>query len=152
MRLFREVTGVDQSLMQQIVATVEETYLMDVHNCTMNSINDTVPDVLAHLQENYGQLIPRELLERDDIVKKTTYHPQCPIGTVFSAIKELLKFANITGTSYTQHQAVKLAYVIIHRTGKFSLAIRKWNRMPTMHKTWVRLKNNSRQRTTEYER
>ena len=84
--------------------------------------------------------------------KKTIYPPRELIASVFSGVGEILEFANITGTSYTQHQAVKLAYVIIHRTGKFSLAIRKWNRMPTMHKTWVRLKNNSRQRTTEYER
>ena len=41
--------------------------------------------VLAHLQEKYGQLMPHELLERKDIAKKTTYHPQDPIITVFSA-------------------------------------------------------------------
>ena len=32
---------------------------------------------------------------------------------------------------------MKIAYVIIHRTGKFGLAIREWNRMSTVQKTWV---------------
>ena len=30
-RLFREVTGVKQSLVQQILVTVEEAYLVDIH-------------------------------------------------------------------------------------------------------------------------
>ena len=94
-------------------------------------------DVLTHFQEKYGQLMPHELFERKDIVKKTTYHFQDPIATIFSAIEELLEFSDITGTSYTQHQAMKIAYVIIHRTGKFGLAIREWNRMSTVQKTWV---------------
>ena len=49
-RLFREVTGVEQVLVQQIVGTVEEAYLADICNRTMNSINDTVAGVLTHLQ------------------------------------------------------------------------------------------------------
>ena len=30
--LFSEVTGVEQALVQQIVSTVEEAYLADIHN------------------------------------------------------------------------------------------------------------------------
>ena len=49
---------------------------------------------------------------------------------MFSAVKEILKLSDITGTSYTQLQAANIAYVIIHRTVKFGLAIREWNFMP----------------------
>ena len=75
LRLFREVTVVEQSFVQQIVATIEETYLADIRNLATNSTNDNVADVLACLQENYNQLMSHELLERKDIFKKTTYHP-----------------------------------------------------------------------------
>ena len=54
---------------------------------------------------------------------------------MFSAVEEILKFANITGISYTQLQEVSTAYVIIHRTGKFGLAICEWNHMPEIQKT-----------------
>ena len=76
-------------------------------------------DVLTTLQDNHGQIIPHKLLEHKDIVKKIIYHLREPIAIIFSAFKELLDFANITGTSYTQHQAVNIEYVIVHRTGKF---------------------------------
>ena len=85
MRLFREVTGLEKSLVQQIVGTVEVDYLADIHNSTTNSINDTVAGVLTHLQENYSQLMLHELLECEDIVKKMVYNPCNPIATVFSS-------------------------------------------------------------------
>ena len=75
-RLFQEVMGVDQALMQQIVATVEEAYLADIRNRTTNYINNTVTDVLTHLQDNYSQVVTHELLKHKDIVKKTIYNPR----------------------------------------------------------------------------
>ena len=84
--------------------------------------------------------MPHEILEWKDIVNKKIYNPRNPIATVFSAVEELLKFADITGTSYTQLQAFNIAYVILHRTSKFGLAIREWNCMPEIQKTWVRFK------------
>ena len=69
--LFREVTGVEQALVQQIVDTVEEAYLEDIQNRITKSTNSTVAGVLTYIQENYGQLMPHELLEREKIVKKT---------------------------------------------------------------------------------
>ena len=68
-RLFRKMTGVKQSLVKHIVATVEEAYFEDIHNIMMNSINETVAEVLTHLQENYSNLMTHKLLERKDIVK-----------------------------------------------------------------------------------
>ena len=61
----------EQDLVQQIVVTIEEAYLADICNRTTSSINDTIEGVLMHLQDNYDQLMPYELLEREEIVKKT---------------------------------------------------------------------------------
>ena len=74
--------------------------------------------------------MPHDLLEREDVIKKTIYNPRDPITNVFYAVEELLKLSDITGTSYTELQAVNISYIIIYRTGKFGLVIRKWNCMP----------------------
>ena len=73
--------------MQQIIGMVEEEYQADIRNMTMNSVNDTVADVLTHLQENYSQLMPHELLEQEDIINKTNYNPRNPIANVFFPVK-----------------------------------------------------------------
>ena len=62
-----------------------------------NSINDTVAGLLTHLQDKYSQLMPHELLEWEGIVKKTICIPRNLIATMFSSVKELLKFSDITG-------------------------------------------------------
>ena len=62
-RVFHEVTVVEQALVQQIIGTFEEEYLANIYSRTTNSINDTVAGILMHLQESYGQLMPYELLE-----------------------------------------------------------------------------------------
>ena len=54
--------------------------------------------------------MPQELLEREETVKKTIYHPCKPITSVFSIVEEILEFSDITGTSYTQHQSIHIAY------------------------------------------
>ena len=53
-RLFREVTGAEQTLVLQLVATVEEAYLKDILNNTKHFTNYNVADFITHLQENYG--------------------------------------------------------------------------------------------------
>ena len=124
-RLFRKVTGVNQALVQKIIASVKEAYIADICNCMTKSTNNTVAYVLTHIQENYRQLIPHKLLKREDVVKNTMYRPRDPIATIFSAVEDFLGFSGITGTSYTQHQAVNIAYMMIHRTVKFGLEILK---------------------------
>ena len=79
--------------------------------------------------------MPHELLEWEEIFKKTNYYPCDPIATMFSAVKKTLDFADITRTSYTKLQAVNIAYMIIHRTGKFGLLIREWSHMLEIEKT-----------------
>ena len=77
----------EQTLVQQNISMVKEVYLADIRNRMTNSFNDTVADGLTCPQNNYGQLIPHEILKCKDIVKKTIYNYQDPIVTVFSAAK-----------------------------------------------------------------
>ena len=124
-RLLCEVMGEEQALVQQIVGTANKAYMVDIRNRTTKFINDTVSGVLTHMQENYGQLMPHNLLEQEDIVKKTIFNPRDPIATVFSPVEELLRLSDITGTLYTHLQVVNTAYFILHRTGNFGLVICK---------------------------
>ena len=77
-RLFREVTGVEQALVQQIIGTAEEAYLADIRKRNMNYINYTVTGVLMQLQDSYGQLMPQELLEREEFCQEDDIQPSRP--------------------------------------------------------------------------
>ena len=135
-RLFREVMGLEQSLVQKLSARSRQLNWR-IFETGRHSINDTVVGVLMHMQEKYSQLMLQDLLERDDIVKKTIYNLRNPITTVFSAVEELLEFSEITRKLYTQFQAINITYVILHWTGKFGLLICEWNYMTAVQKMWV---------------
>ena len=72
--------------------------------------------------------------------RRKIYNLHDQIAIMFSPVEELPEFANIMGTSYTQSQALNISYFMIYRTVKFELAIREWNFMPSVGKTWVRFK------------
>ena len=74
--------------------------------------------LLTNLQDNYSQLMPYDILEREGIVRKIIYNPHDPIATMFSSVEELIEFADIMGTVYTQIQAVNISYE--YSTGRAS--------------------------------
>ena len=83
LRVFCEVMGVEQALIQKIIATIDTTYPEDVQDRTTNSINVSVSALLLHPQETYGTLMPHEFQEKEDKAKKTIYNPRDPIASVF---------------------------------------------------------------------
>ena len=78
--------GVEQALLQQIVAPIVAPYLEDVRDRTKNTINVSVSAILLHLQETYGTLMPHEFQEKEDEAKNTIYNPRDPIASVFLVI------------------------------------------------------------------
>ena len=135
LRLFREVTGVEQDLVQQISDTVQEAYLAD-HKLHKRHYGGKTYAFTRQLRSVDDE---RALVMQGNCQEKI-YNPLDPITTVFSAVKEILEFSGITGESYTQLKAVNTAHIIIHRTGKFGLAICEWNCIPEILKMWVRFK------------
>ena len=61
LRVFREVMGVEQAIIQQIITMIDATHPADVRDRTTNSINISVLALLVNLQDTYGTLIPHEL-------------------------------------------------------------------------------------------
>ena len=71
--------GVEQALIQQIVAPIDATYLEDVRDRMTNSTNLSVLALLVHLQETYGTLMPHKFQEKEDEAKKTIYNLRDPL-------------------------------------------------------------------------
>ena len=101
--LFFEVTGIEQAPIQHIITTVDKTYIYYICNQTTNLINYAVADVITHIQDIYVQPMSHELLKYQETVKNAICCPHEPIASIFSAVEELLEFADITGFSYTQN-------------------------------------------------
>jgi hypothetical protein len=55
LRVFHEVRGVEKALTQQVVAAVEETYLLSFKSPQTGQFNGNLLEILNHLLTTYGE-------------------------------------------------------------------------------------------------
>ena len=95
-RLFREVNGVEQTLIQQIVSAVEPKYLRAFRTPCTNKLNHTIPEIFNHLFNTYGDVTPSKLRELQTRVESLAFPPSEPNGSIFSEIDDLAVISEIT--------------------------------------------------------
>ena len=145
LRVFREVIGVEQALLQQLVEAIEPQYLSALRNRQTNSITVPLYDVLTYLENTFGRVTPNMLDDRAEEVARLGYTVHQPIDIVFNAIDDLADYAELAHIPLTQRQTVNKAYVLLLKTGQFKEPIREWNRKPPNEQNWPTFKTFFRQ-------
>ena len=79
------------------------------------------------------------------------YNPTHPIDNIFTAIDDLVDFAELARNNITQRQCVTWAYISIflNHSGRFVEAIKAWNRRPLAQQNWIAFKHYFRTAHTE---
>ena len=77
---------------------------------------------------------------KEEEVRKMTYNPTHPIDNIFTAIDDLVDFAELAHNNITQRQCVTRAYLILNRSGRFVEAIKAWNRRLPAQQNWINFK------------
>jgi hypothetical protein len=144
LRVFREVTGVDKALKQQITKAIHPDYLLAIRNRQTNSLSGTIAQVLGYLFTTYGHISISSLETKEDELRAFSYHPGQPVDVVFNAVDDLVEFADLAGQPMSQRQTISRAYVILHKTNQFDRAITEWNRKLPVEKTWINFKTHFR--------
>jgi uncharacterized ParB-like nuclease family protein len=145
LRVFHEVRGVERALTQQIVAAVDSSHLAAMRNRTTGQFTGTVCQLLQCLLTAHGKISPSQLLQLEQETKSFTYDPITPIDVVFKAAEDLVECGEMAHCTCTMAQTINIAYSIHNRTTKFRDSIKVWNRLPTLHKTWISFKLHFRE-------
>ena len=61
MQSFRETNAVERSIIQQIITALETKYLKAIISKLTGNITKTIPQILAHLFDTYGDMTPKQL-------------------------------------------------------------------------------------------
>ncbi len=144
-RRFSECQAVEQALRQQLVEAISSEYLEALRDPITQMILSPIPDIIAFLQESYGQITPQELADREDALKNLSYDPSKPVDLAFNKITQFKDLCELCKNQKTDTQLVQLAYLIFIRTRTFTEALRKWNKKPTAEKTYANIKTHMRQ-------
>ena len=148
-RLFREVTGVEKALKQQIIKAIEQQWLLAITDRNSQSLTGTVAQILEFLFETYGYVSTTMLEKKADSFREFDYHPRQPVDLVFNTVEDLVDYADMANTPYSQGQIIGMAYSKFNKTGLLSIAVNEWNRKPNIQKTWIAFKEHFRQARKE---
>ncbi len=143
-RLFREVTGVEKALKQQILKAIEQQWLLAITNRNSQSLTGTVAQVLEFLFDTYGYVSTAMLEKKADSFRALDYHPSQPVDLVFNTVEDLVDYAEMAKQPYTQSQIIGMAYLKFNQSGLLSIAVNEWNRKPDLQKTWIAFKTHFR--------
>jgi uncharacterized phage-associated protein len=145
LRVFHEVRGVEQALIQQIVTAVDEQYINAMKNRETGQFTGNVRQIFTYLQNTYGKISPSQLSQFEQEVSEMPYDPVTPVDNIFNKIEDLLEYGDLAQCPFSQPQAIAKAYNIINKTGKFRESVKAWNRLPAVQKTWINFKTHFRE-------
>ena len=108
------------------------------------SLTGTITQILEFLLETYGYVSTAMLESKEESFKNLDYHPRQPVDLVFNTIEDLVDYAEMANTPFSQSQTIAKAYSKFNKTGLLIIAINEWNRKPSIDKTWIGLKTHFR--------
>lgn len=93
---FYEVRNVEQALIQQIVTSIDDQYLIAMkRNHTTGQFNGNVLQILQYLQLNYSKISPSQLADFESEIVHMHYDlTSPPIDNVFNNIEDLLEYGD----------------------------------------------------------
>ena len=152
LRVFHEVRGVEQALMQQLVTAIDSKYLIAFKNRATGQFNGHLMQIIQHLRITYGKISPAQLISYEAEVTNMTYDPTTPVDLIFGKIDDLLMYGDFANCPFTATQAITKGYHILNNCGNiYNDYLRSWNRIQENQKTWDRFKMHFRQAYNELE-
>ena len=152
LRVFHEVRGVEQALIQQLVTAIDNNYLVAFKNRATGQFNGTLVQIIQHLRTTYGKISPAQLIAYEAEVTNMTYDPTTPVDLIFGKIDDLLMYGEFANCPFTATQAITKGYHILNNCGNiYNDYLRSWNRIQENQKTWNRFKMHFRQAYNELE-
>jgi len=129
-RVFREATDLQKAIMKQIVNDIDPVYVKTLHDRSMNTIQASVPTVLAYLFTTYKTIEPEVLRERELKFCEMAYNLMDPLITIYDAIEDLEHLGIAVVSLYSQSQIVSYGLTIIKNTYNFETGICTWITIP----------------------
>jgi hypothetical protein len=139
-RVFREVTGVENALKQQLTRAVDSAFLDTIRDLVTFVLEGTIADNLTFLFTTYGKVTPETLNEEFEKVNNTIYNPSLPIDVIFNSIVALVELAEAAAVPYSEQQQLTIAYNILNRSGRFVSDIKELKRRPAIEQNWINFK------------
>ena len=133
----------EQVVRTQIIEAIEPEYLDKLKKVDTDMINESIPEIFTFLQETYGRITEKELVEKEDALRQYVYDPHLPVDKVFTKITLFHNLCTITNYDKTDKQLVQITYLIFSHKS-FVDSLKKWNSRSSDEKTYANFKKHMR--------
>jgi hypothetical protein len=129
-KLFREVTDVEKTIIKQIVEVIDEKYIKSIRDRVTNTIKISLIQILEFLFDRYGIVEDDDLREKEEQMRQFSYDISDPIVEIFNPIEDLEEFGIAANDPYTSQQLIKFGLQIIKDTGDLEKGQEEWHERP----------------------
>jgi hypothetical protein len=138
-KLFEQHNNMNAALKTQIIDSIADTYIGELHNRYTGYMVVTPRDLIDHLLERYGRITASDIANCRTKVE-APMDPTQPIDVYFQNIDDCIQFATDGQVPFTALQIVQTAYHAISKSGLYNDACKERRRKPLAERTWVTFK------------
>ena len=141
-RRYRECILVEQALLKQLVAAVDEVYTQSFCNCLTNSIQSTIPTILGTLFRKYGRVTSEQLRKEEEKMQTYFWEPNDAPDELFNKVEDLAFFADAANLPKTASQIINYGLDAVRKTGQYERALIEWYEKAEIEQTWNNFKTH----------
>jgi len=138
--LFHETNLIEQIILSQISAALDESVMMPLIDEDTGVIRGTIPNTMDYLFSTYGNISDQKLNETRQVTINHTYVHADPVANVFNVINKYAAMAQAQGTPETSEQLISIGRIIITNANIFADSVEKWDNRNIGDKTWTDFK------------
>ena len=107
----------------------EDVYLKGLKNRHTGYATVTTLELLHHLYNRYGVIIPNDIDDNDKRMKEP-YDVTKPIETLYDQIEKAVEYADAGKAPYNTMKILAHAYLLLNNTGHYMAICKYWRRRP----------------------
>jgi hypothetical protein len=148
-RKYQEYTDVVKALRKQLVAAVDDAYIIALkHDRSMyNAV--ALDTLLNHLYDEYGE-ISHEDFKHNKAKFNEPWDGAEPIELIVARWNKCIKFAAAAGKPYTNEQIMEKTFGIVYDCGLYYEELKDWNKLPAAQKTYLLFQSHVKAAQKEY--
>jgi hypothetical protein len=148
-RQYQEYANVVKALRKQLVAAVDDAYIIALKHD--RSMYNAVPldQMLAHLYSEYGE-ISHEDFKHNESKFNEPWDRAEPIELIVSRWNKCIKLAAAAGKPYTNEQIMEKTYTIVYDCGLYYEELKDWKKKTPAQKTYQLFQSHVKAAQKEY--
>jgi hypothetical protein len=136
LRDFQSYRNTDHALKQVLIAAVPDIFIRAKRNLTFGYANVTTLDLLTHLHATYGEIMPEDIMAKQNAINIPWWSPPTPVEDLFAKLEDASTYLASANAPVPEVVLVQAVYQNFLACGLFESYCHKWRDKSPAARTW----------------